>query len=121
MNRWILAEHDARNLFPDEFLTKSPRVRQPAVFLDRDGTLIEHVPYLSDPESVRLLPGAAEALKRLRRAGFAVVLVTNQSAIGRGMITEDRLDQIHNEMRRQLAACGATIDGIYYCPVASHQ
>jgi D,D-heptose 1,7-bisphosphate phosphatase len=112
-----LAEHDARNLFPDEFLTKNPGVRQPAVFLDRDGTLIEHVPYLSDPESVRLLPGAAEALKKLRRAGFAVVLVTNQSAIGRGMITEDRLDQIHNEMRRQLAACGATIDGIYYCPV----
>ena len=64
------------------------------------------------------MPGAAEALKKLRRAGFAVVLVTNQSAIGRGMLTEDRLDQIHTEMRRQLAACGATIDAIYYCPVA---
>ena len=93
-------------------------LQRPAVFLDRDGTLIEHVPYLSDPALVRLLPGAAEALKKLRRAGFAVVLVTNQSAIGRGMLTEDRLDQIHTEMRRQLAACGATIDGIYYCPVA---
>ena len=97
-----------------------PMVRNrqaPAVFLDRDGTLIEHVHYLSDPAAVRLLPGAAEALKKLRRAGFAVVLVTNQSAIGRGMLTEDRLDEIHTEMRRQLAACGATIDGIYYCPV----
>ena len=93
-------------------------LQRPAVFLDRDGTLIEHVPYLSDPASVRLLPGAAEAVKKLRRAGFAVVLVTNQSAIGRGMLTEDRLDQIHTEMRRQLAACGATIDAIYYCPVA---
>ena len=67
-----------------------------AVFLDRDGTLIEHVHYLSDPALVRLLPGAAEALKRLRHAGFARVLVTNQSAIGRGMLTEERLDQIHD-------------------------
>ena len=100
------------------FSTKCPGTQRPAVFLDRDGTLIEHVHYLSDPASVRLLPGAAEALKKLRRAGFAVVLVTNQSAIGRGMLTEDRLEQIHTEMRRQLAACGATIDGIYYCPVA---
>ena len=91
---------------------------RPAVFLDRDGTLIEHVHYLSDPALVRLLPGAAEALKRLRRAGFARVLVTNQSAIGRGMLTEERLDQIHTEMNRQLAACGATIDAIYYCPDA---
>ena len=61
---------------------------------------------------------SAEAIKTLRRAGFAVVLVTNQSAIGRGTLTLDRLDQIHTEMRRQLAAHGATIDGIYYCPIA---
>jgi mannose-1-phosphate guanylyltransferase len=112
------AERDARDVFPEGFPTKRLGVRRPAVFLDRDGTLIEHVPYLSDPALVRLLPGAAEALKKLRRAGFAVVLVTNQSAIDRGMLTEDRLNQIHTEMRRQLAACGATIDGIYYCPVA---
>ena len=91
---------------------------RPAVFLDRDGTLIEHVHYLSDPALVRLLPGAAEALRRLRRAGFACVLVTNQSAIGRGMLTEERLDQIHAEMNRQLAAEGATLDAIYYCPDA---
>jgi len=89
---------------------------RPAVFLDRDGTLIEHVPYLSDPSLVRLLPGATEALNRLRRAGFALVLVTNQSAIGRGMLTESRLDQIHAELNRQLAVAGVTIDGIYFCP-----
>src|ERR1017187_6691872 len=94
----------------------SHRTLRPAVFFDRDGTLIEHVSYLSDPALVRLLPGATEALKRLRRAGFAVVLVTNQSGIGRGMLTEDRLDQIHTELNRQLTAGGATIDGIYYCP-----
>ena len=63
-----------------------PDGRRPAVFLDRDGTLIEHVQYLSDPARVRLLPGAAEALVRLGRAGFARVLVTNQSAIGRGLL-----------------------------------
>jgi D-glycero-D-manno-heptose 1,7-bisphosphate phosphatase len=57
-------------------------------------------------------------LQRLRRAGFACVLVTNQSAIGRGMLTSERLDQIHLEMNRQLAARGATIEAIYYCPDA---
>ena len=115
------AEHDARDLFPERIRDKWSSVQKPAVFLDRDGTLIEHVHYLSDPASVRLLPGAAEALKKLRRAGFAVVLVTNQSAIGRGMLTEDRLDQIHTEMRRQLAACGATIDAYLLLPSRSHQ
>jgi mannose-1-phosphate guanylyltransferase len=114
----ICAERDARELLPERVSRKRPVAQRPAVFLDRDGTLIEHVSYLCDPALVRLLPGAAEALKKLRRAGFAVVLVTNQSAIGRGMLTKNRLDQIHTEMRRQLAACGATIDGIYYCPVA---
>jgi histidinol-phosphate phosphatase family protein len=89
---------------------------RPAIFLDRDGTIIEHVHYLSDPAMVRLLPGAAEALTRFRRAGFARVLVTNQSAIGRGMFTAERLDEIHTEMNRQLAARGATIDAVYYCP-----
>ena len=94
----------------------SHRTLRPAVFFDRDGTLIEHVSYLSDPALVRLLPGASDTLKRLRHAGFAVVLVTNQSALGRGMLTEDRLGQIHTELNRQLAVDGAAIDGIYYCP-----
>ena len=89
--------------------------RRPAVFLDRDGTLIEHVHYLSDPRRVRLLPGVAEAIRRLRHAGFACVLVTNQSAVGRGMITESRLHEIHAEMDRQLAERGTALDAIYYC------
>jgi histidinol-phosphate phosphatase family protein len=91
-------------------------LRQRAIFLDRDGTLIKEVHYLSDPGLIQLLPGAAEALNRFRQAGFALVLVTNQSAIGRGMLTVERLDEIHVEMNRQLAAFGATIDAIYYCP-----
>jgi D,D-heptose 1,7-bisphosphate phosphatase len=111
------ARREAIVMFPDQSQAGNG-VRRPAVFLDRDGTLIEHVPYLSDPAMVSLLPGAAEALRRLRRAGFARVLVTNQSAIGRGMLAVNRLDEIHTELNRQLALQGATIDGIYYCPDA---
>jgi D,D-heptose 1,7-bisphosphate phosphatase len=111
------AGRDASAVFPDRSAAGRNGAR-PTVFLDRDGTLIEHVHYLSDPALVRLLPGAAEALRRLRQAGFARVLVTNQSAIGRGMLTVDRLEGIHAELERQLAASGATLDGIYYCPAA---
>jgi len=92
--------------------------QRPAVFLDRDGTIIEHVHYLRDPTDVRLVPGCGEALRLLRDCGFACVVVTNQSAIGRGMLTEDELHTIHEVMRRQLAAESAEIDGLYYCPVA---
>jgi D,D-heptose 1,7-bisphosphate phosphatase len=92
----------------------SPKSR-PAAFFDRDGTLIEKVHYLSEPEQVRLLPGTAESLRRLRDAGFACVVVTNQSAVGRGLFSEARLHEIHDEMNRQLAAEGAAVDAIYYC------
>ncbi len=111
------AQHEAAMILPGQ-LPVGDGTPRPAVFLDRDGTLIEHIPYLSDPAMVSLLPEAAEALKRLRRAGFATVLVTNQSAIGRGMLAVNRLDEIHTELNRQLALQGATIDGIYYCPDA---
>ncbi len=90
----------------------------PAVFLDRDGTLIEHVHHLVDPSQVRLIPGAAEAVIRLRAAGYQIVLVTNQSVIGRGFLTEEGLDRVHAEMNKQLAARGTQVDGIYFCPVA---
>jgi D-glycero-D-manno-heptose 1,7-bisphosphate phosphatase len=109
------AKRDAPMLFP-QFHNHCSMRADPAVFLDRDGTLIEHVHYLSDPKQVRLLPGAAEAVARLRRAGFRCVLVTNQSAIGRGMITTERLHAIHVEMNRQLAERGTSLDGIYFCP-----
>ena len=109
------AHHPVASTFPSRAGTGGFSLR-PAIFLDRDGTVIEHVHYLSDPAMVRLLPGVAEALTRFRRAGFTRVLVTNQSAIGRGMFTTERLDEIHTEMYRQLAACGATVDAVYYCP-----
>jgi D-glycero-D-manno-heptose 1,7-bisphosphate phosphatase len=91
---------------------------RPAVFLDRDGTLIEHVHYLSDPAAVRLLPGAPDALRRLRDAGYALVLVTNQSAIGRGLLSVGTLDAIHDAMNRQLAEHDVALDAIYFCPEA---
>jgi histidinol-phosphate phosphatase family protein len=107
--------HEIALIFPAPAVASS-RSDRPAIFLDRDGTVIEHVHYLCDPALIQLLPGVAEALRRFRQAGFARIIVTNQSAIGRGMLTEQRLDEIHTEMNRQLAACGATIDAVYYCP-----
>lgn len=96
-------------------LRTAPRGR-PAVFLDRDGTVIEHVHYISDPAKVHLVPGAGESLRRLRDAGHALVVVTNQSAIGRGAITVEQYGRVTDEMVRQLLDEGLTLDGIYYCP-----
>ena len=87
-----------------------------AVFLDRDRTLIEDPGYLSAPEAVKLLPGVDLALKSLAGAGFKIVVVTNQSGIARGLLTEETLEKIHGELRRQLAAGGAHVDAIHYCP-----
>ena len=96
-------------------LAKRARTR-PAVFFDRDGTVIEYVHYLSDPAKTRLLPDAGPALRRLRGAGYALVVITNQSAIGRGIITVEQYGLVNDEMNRQLAAEGVELDGIYYCP-----
>jgi len=87
-----------------------------AVFLDRDGALIEHYDYLTDPSQVHVLPCAPPALRRLKDRGFALVLVTNQSAIARGMLTEPKLAEIHDRLKAQLAEQGAYLDQIYYCP-----
>lgn len=110
------ARADAPGVFPSA--ATDPGSRRRGVFLDRDGTLIEHVHYLDDPSRVRLSPGAADALKRLRRSGFARVVVSNQSAVGRGKLTLARLGEIHAEFERQLACEGASVDAIYYCPDA---
>ena len=91
---------------------------RPAVFLDRDGTLIEDREYLSDPAGVRLLPGVPEGLRRLREAGFALVVVTNQSGIGRGRMTEADYLRVAAEVDRQLAEHGVALDAVYYCPAS---
>lgn len=93
-------------------------MRRPAVFLDRDGTIIEQVHYIRDPAQVRLIPRAAEALHLLRSAGFACVVVSNQSAVGRGLATVADVEAVTQEMNRHLALAGAAIDGWYFCPSA---
>ena len=91
-------------------------MRHRAVILDRDGTVIEERHYLSDPEHVTLIAGVAPALRALRQMGLRVVVVTNQSAIGRGFLDQHCLEQIHERLQQLLAAEGALLDGIYYCP-----
>ncbi|MCP4710754.1 MAG: HAD family hydrolase [Planctomycetes bacterium] len=87
-----------------------------AVFLDRDGTLIEHYDYLTDPDQVKLLPTVAKAMGLLKDRDFKLVVVTNQSAIARGMLTEKKLLEIHDRLKYLLAEEGAYLDQIYYCP-----
>ena len=89
---------------------------RPAVFLDRDGTLIEERGYLDRLELLSLFPFAADALRLLNRAGFATVVITNQSAIGRGIIDEAFLGTVHARLDDELAKGRARIDRYYFCP-----
>jgi D-glycero-D-manno-heptose 1,7-bisphosphate phosphatase len=89
-----------------------------AIFLDRDGTLIQEVHRLTNPRHVALIPGAPEAIQDFRRAGYLCLVVTNQSAIGLGLLDEAGLAAVHLEMNEQLARHAAVLDGIYYCPDA---
>ena len=89
---------------------------RPAVFLDRDGTLNVDVDYLRCPEQLELLPGTEQALADLSQAGFALVVVTNQSGIARGYLGEDTLEEIHASLERKLSLAGVQLSGIEYCP-----
>jgi D-glycero-D-manno-heptose 1,7-bisphosphate phosphatase len=87
-----------------------------AVFLNRDSTLIEHNECVSCPAQVRLVAGVAEALIKLRGAGFKLVVVTNRSEVARGELTEGEVEEVHEEMKVQLTRAGGAVDGVYYCP-----
>ncbi|MGH7530883.1 MAG: D-glycero-alpha-D-manno-heptose-1,7-bisphosphate 7-phosphatase [Gemmatimonadales bacterium] len=87
-----------------------------AVFLDRDGTIIEDTGYLHEPGKVRLLPGAGEALRRLQEAGYLLVIVTNQSGIARGRYTVAEYAAVQRRLGELLTAQGVHLDGAYYCP-----
>jgi D-glycero-D-manno-heptose 1,7-bisphosphate phosphatase len=89
-----------------------------AVFLDRDGTVMEHVHLLTQPSQVRLIDGAADAIRNLQALDYACVIVTNQSVIGRGLLSEPGLNDVHNEMHRQLAQHNVRLDGVFFCPAA---
>jgi D-glycero-D-manno-heptose 1,7-bisphosphate phosphatase len=90
--------------------------RQPAAFIDRDGTIIRECHFLADPAGVELLPGAADAIRRLRAAGYRIVVATNQSGIARGLFSEAAYRTVQAELERQLATAGAHIDAAYHCP-----
>ncbi|MBA2292619.1 MAG: HAD-IIIA family hydrolase [Gemmatimonadales bacterium] len=89
---------------------------RPAIFLDRDGTLVHDPGYLASPHHVRLIDGVAAALVELDAAGFARVIITNQSGIGRGKFAVSDYDAVQVELARQLAAAGASTDGAFFCP-----
>ncbi len=87
-----------------------------AIFVDRDGTLNQDSGYVTTPEQLVLFPGVPEAIARLNQLGALVIMVTNQSAIGRGMMTLDDLEAIHTRLSALIRPYGATIDGIFSCP-----
>lgn len=87
-----------------------------AVFFDRDGTLMEEVHYCGDPAQVRVYPGVSEGLRRLKGAGFRIFIVSNQSGIGRGLITEQQYRAVQAELLAQIG--DGLIDASYFCPVA---
>lgn len=97
-------------------MTDSQSSRRPAVFLDRDGTLVDDPGFQNDPAGVRLLPGAAQAVARLNAAGRIVVVVTNQSGIARGLITPGEYAAVERQVHALFAADGARIDRTYHCP-----
>lgn len=88
------------------------------VLLDRDGTIILEKEYLSDPAGVELLPGAAEGMRQMQQKGWGLVIVTNQSGIGRGYYSEKAYRRVTERLRELLAAEGVTVSGIYHCPHA---
>jgi D-glycero-D-manno-heptose 1,7-bisphosphate phosphatase len=89
---------------------------RPALFLDRDGVIVDEAEYLADPAALRLLPGAAEAIAEVSCQRIPVVVVTNQSGVARGYFPESRVAEIHEQLDRLLAGQGARITRYYYCP-----
>ena len=106
---------------PDAFAVSITRLKNRAVFLDRDGTLIEEKEYLHKPEEAVLFPGAAEALKKLQDAGFKLFLVTNQSGVGRGLFTLADVEKVHSHLANELARHGVKFKKIYVAPEAPEQ
>ncbi len=86
------------------------------VILDRDGTIVIDRGYLDDPAGLEFLPGAAEGLRYLYERGFRLVVITNQSGIGRGRFSVERLQQIHDQFSEMVRSAGARIEAIYFCP-----
>lgn len=100
-------------------MAASTKNQQRAVFLDRDGVINRKAPegqYITQWEDFELLPGVAEAVRRLNEAGFLVIVVTNQQCVAKGLLTETQLNSIHEKMVVALKRQGSVIDAVYYCP-----
>lgn len=95
-------------------MTASTETRAPAVFVDRDGTIMEDADYCSDPKEVKIFPAIPEALRRLKSNGFKIIIITNQSGIGRGFFTIEQYRAVEAEVLRQLG--NGLIDATYFCP-----
>lgn len=92
------------------------RLLRPAVFLDRDGTIAEEMGYVNHVDRLQIFPYAAEAIRQLNRADIPVIVVTNQSGVARNIFPESLVHEVHKKMISELAAAGAWIDAIYFCP-----
>lgn len=106
------------DLLPDPRMTK-PMIKpvgSPAVFLDRDGTINAEKDYLHRIGDFQFLPGAPEAIRRLKEAGFLVVVVTNQSGVARGYFGLDEVEALHRHLQGELARFGTAVDAFYFCP-----
>ena len=90
--------------------------RKRGVFLDRDGTIIEDIPYLGDPKGVKLIAGSADAIRMLNERGIAVVVITNQSGIARKLFSRSDLIEVHRRMVQLIEEGGGELDGVFYCP-----
>ncbi len=101
---------------PSSRLRYTPDVGRGAVFVDRDGTLIEEAGYLSRLDRLAFFPFTVDAIRQLNRAGLAVVVITNQSGIARGIVTEQFVAETHRHISARLEAGGARVDGYYHCP-----
>ncbi len=100
----------------EHFFGKSRKQQRRFVLLDRDGTLVVHHPYLSNPDQIKLIPGAINALKEFKKLGLGVVVITNQAGIGRGYFDLKVLEKIHQRLTDLLAKEGIFLDDIYFCP-----
>lgn len=92
------------------------QTRTAAIFLDRDGTITEEVGYVNHVSRAQLFPWAPEAIRRLKSTGLPVIVVTNQSGVGRGYFTEELVAQVHHKINNELAVEGTGVDAYYYCP-----
>ena len=97
-------------------ISKNLKNKQKAIFMDRDGTVNKYVGFLRNIDELELLPGAAEAIRRINESGFLAIVITNQPVIARGEVTWHQLNEIHNKMETLLGQEGAYLDGIYFCP-----